>query len=270
MTEAGKRAYVAGRLKSAQAQLAAATKLYTDERTKIAGAVMGTFDITNAGAGTTGSSVSNLIASLQTDVTQSTTFKSTLAKLKSEGLNKTLYEQLAAGGPSSANAQILANASQAQITQINSLYHTLGVTSTSVGTSVADTMYGAGVNAAKGLVKGLQSQEKSLEAQMKKLASTMVNQIKHDLKIHSPSQVGHEIGANYGKGIHLGMDSEHDKVASAASRYGTAMTTIGGSGGSGAVHIEHFHLEVKQIKDVQHVIDLIHGIPQVARAGVVS
>lgn len=269
LAEATKRASVASKLKAAQATLVADQKLFADERTAVAQAVSSSFDITSAGAGSSGGSTERLIQQLKYDVADAQSFKTELALLQKEGLNKTLLKQLAEGGPNSANALALKTASVGQVKQINSLYGTLSSTANSTGTAIATDLYGAGIKAAQGLVKGLQSQEKTLEKQMSHLASVMVNQIKHDLKIHSPSEVGHELGSYFGQGIDNGLASQHSKIAQTASKYGTAMSGIGGSSGTNAaVHIEHVHVHVDHLDDVEHLKSIIHGLPMAVRAGV--
>jgi hypothetical protein len=66
-------------------------------------------------------------------------------------------------------------------------------------------------------VAGLQSQENAIAAEMKKIADTMVGQIKKDLGIHSPSQVMRELGAYLGQGMALGIRDSTDDVARATA-----------------------------------------------------
>lgn len=274
ITLAGKRATVATRLAAANTALAAATKLYRDEGTAVSSGITGTFDITSAGAGSGVGSTDRLIASLQMDVGDAQGFATELAHLKALGLNTALYKQLAEGGSGSANAQALQGATAAQVKQINALYGTLAKTANATGTTVATSLYGAGVNAAKGLVAGLASQEKNLEKQMRHLADVMVSEITHKLKIHSPSQVGHDIGANFGRGVDLGVQSQHGKIAASSARYGDAMTAFTGQPGAGlpgpGMHVGevHVHMHADDIAGMKSAVEFFTNLERTVRAGV--
>ena len=128
-TETAKRKTIVSKLTAANAALSNIQKTYSEEAKKVADAVRGSFDISTAGASDNGiGSPDRIIASLKQNVQDAQAFKTELAKLKTLGLNKTLYAQLAEGGPNSANAIGLRNASQSQIATINSLYSTLNTT----------------------------------------------------------------------------------------------------------------------------------------------
>jgi phage-related protein len=76
----------------------------------------------------------------------------------------------------------------------------------SLASSAANQLYGAGVNAAQGLVNGLKSQQALITKQMDVIAASMVKAIKKALGIHSPSrvmrdQVGSQIVAGLVSGI---------------------------------------------------------------------
>ena len=67
-------------------------------------------------------------------------------------------------------------------------------------------MYGAGIQAAQGLVKGLKSQQKAIEKQMASIAKAMATSIKKALGIHSPSRLmADEVGSMVPAGIVEGM-----------------------------------------------------------------
>jgi hypothetical protein len=219
------RATIASRLKSANTKLAAAQKTYTDERTTVAKAITGAFDITNAGQNSLGgSSVQSILDDVKLQDAHASLFGQQLKQLSALGLNKTLVGQLAAGGyeNSEATALALSGGSKSQIAALNAGVKKLGSTGTSIGTEVATAMYGAGVDAAKGLVAGLKSQEAALSKSMTHLADVMVGQIRHDLKMHSPSLVGVELGALYGGSIAAGIGGQHGAVSAQASRLARA------------------------------------------------
>lgn len=270
---ATRRANVASKLDWANQNLANIEKKWTSEQQAVSQASLGTFDISSAGAGDQGGSFDRMIASLRGDVSNARSFRDEVARLKKLGLSNTLLAQLSAAGPGSPNALALQHATAGQIKELNADYHQLAIASTSTGNTVADAMYGSGVNAAKGLVAGLKSQEAALESQMRRLADSMVNELKTKLKIHSPSQVGHDIGANYGEGVIGGVDSKHDKLKAASARYGDAMTSFTGQpgtrAGGGAMHIGqmHVHLHTDQIEGLNSAAEFFTNLEQTVRAG---
>jgi hypothetical protein len=118
------------------------------------------------------------------------------------------------------------------------------------GGAVADSMYGAGIDSARGLIRGLQSQEAAIQKQMLKIAEQMKNAIKQALGIHSPSRVFHEIGTFITSGLANGVDSTAGTAVSAVAnlsnavaRAGSSPTLSGGRGGGAVVH-NHVHVEV--------------------------
>ena len=130
----------------------------------------------------------------------------------------------------------------AQIQQINSLQKATQGAANNAGKAVADSMYGAGIRSAQGLVKGLQSQEKAIEKQMMKIAKSMQKAIKRALGIKSPSTVFAEIGTWIPKGLAKGVDgsARHatgavhrlaNSVAGAGSFSGAGLALAGGGGG---------------------------------------
>lgn len=208
---ANSRANIANKIKAADAVLAQRQSQFNTERSNVSQAYTGMFDITNAGG-----DAADIIATLQTQLSAAKDTSALVNNLKSKHLNNALLEKIASS-PNSPNALALQGASSAQIAQINKLYGSLNSTGNAAGNTVAMAMYGAGVNAAKGLVRGLKSQEKALESQMSRLARVLVDTIRKDLKIHSPSQVGHELGAFFGQGMANGIQSQHVTVRRAAS-----------------------------------------------------
>jgi hypothetical protein len=150
-----------------------------------------------------------------------------LRKLASEGLRSDLVDQLAQGGLASLpQVEALLQATPAQLRKLNRAEKTIAAAGGTLGTSVAKDLYGAAVQAAKGLVDGLKSQEKALDAQMKRLADVMTNRIKTDLDIHSPSRVFHRLGSFTGQGLVAGIRQQIPEVHAAvgdltAARFAT-------------------------------------------------
>ncbi|MBC1801058.1 phage tail tape measure protein [Listeria booriae] len=143
-------------------------------------------------------------------------FNANLEKLKKMGVNKTtlsdIMEAGVEGGASYAKA--LAGSDKKTIQSLNSLQSQINTASSRLGNNSANYMYKAGIDSAKGLVKGLESQQKALESASKKMANTIVNTTKKTLKIKSPSQrFRDEVGKMIPSGLITGVESMRSKVA---------------------------------------------------------
>lgn len=138
-----------------------------------------------------------------------------LQVLGRRGLSKGLIDQIAQlgaedGGAVAAN---LSKASNAELKKLSSAYTSLNKTSTKGAKGLATTMYQNGVDAAKGLVKGLTSQLDKVNAASEKLAKAVTSTIKKKLKIHSPSREMLTLGRYTGEGFVNGVE---DMVRDAA------------------------------------------------------
>ncbi|KGL46249.1 hypothetical protein EP56_02280 [Listeriaceae bacterium FSL A5-0209] len=143
-------------------------------------------------------------------------FNANLEKLKKMGVNKTtlsdIMEAGVEGGASYAKA--LAGSDKKTIQSLNSLQSQINTASSRLGNNSANYMYKAGIDSAKGLVKGLESQQKALENASKKMANTIVNTTKKTLKIKSPSRrFRDEVGKMVPAGIIKGVEGMKSKVA---------------------------------------------------------
>jgi hypothetical protein len=115
-----------------------------------------------------------------------------LEQLKAKGVSADLIGQIADAGISGgglATAQTVLSMTPEQLAQLNSLQEELSKQADRAGTAAANGMYGAGIQAAQGLVDGLTSQQKAIEAKMTEIAQAMEKAIKQSLGIKSPSRV---------------------------------------------------------------------------------
>lgn len=211
-SEATARASVAAKLKTANTALVAAQKTESDYAASVTSSLATAYDASSA------TSSQGMIAGLTSQLQQQQQLQSDLSTLSKDGLNSTTYSQLVAGGTGSLTAaDSLVSAGKSAVTQVNSLQSQLTASAKSVGTTAATGMYGAGVSAAQGIVKGLQSQETALDNEMKKIASTMTSAIKKELGIKSPSTVWRdEIGYMMGAGAAAGLTNSTPLVVNAA------------------------------------------------------
>lgn len=174
--------------------------------------------------------------SLRHAVRQANEFRAAIAKLTSAGLNKQSLQDLIAAGPEAglAAAKSLLQGGAKGITEVNNLTAQLGAAGTAMGNETANTFYQAGIQAAAGLVAGLQSQEAALNAQMDRMATQMATTLKRQLQIKSPSQVFAGIGKFIGAGLAQGIDASRGRVGAATGRLGASVVNnFGGISVSG-------------------------------------
>lgn len=224
--EVSKRNSVATRLAAAQQKLSDALDKYNGEKSQVAGAFTGAFNAGTAGTGFDGQqtvTAGSILAQLKQTVARAGRFYDLLRSLKTKGMPAGLLDQLAQAGPDALpQAEALAAASKTDLASIKSNYSSLSSTASKIGTFMADDLYGAGVNAARGLVAGLQSQESTLNKAIERMADNIVNTIKKKLKIHSPSRVTRELGGYTGQGFGLGLTDSISDVEQASKSLANA------------------------------------------------
>lgn len=202
---------VAAQLKAAQkrltSQIEARNKLAADVRNS----VLESGNITSMDGPATADTIIN---TLTARVAQAQLFAKQLAALKKKGVRADLISQIATAGveQGAASAAVLANASAAQVKQINGQQAALVKAAGAAGNTAGDAMYGAGIQAARGLVRGLQNEQKSIERQMLKIATGMQKAIRQALGIKSPSRVMAAIGRFIPQGLVRGIDGERAAV----------------------------------------------------------
>lgn len=255
---AAKRDSVAKRIKDAQKALAAVQKQWGAEvKTVAQGIMQGVSVVTQAPQAGFALTAQDVVNHMRDQMDKVNQFAAELQAAQKKGLRSDLVAQIAAAGVDQGGetAAALASASKGQIAQINSLQTATQGAANGVGAAVADSMYGAGLKSAQGLVKGLQSQEKAIEAQMMRIAKSMQKAIKHALGIKSPSAVFAEIGTWIPKGLAKGIEgSVHHatqavhgmagSVAGAGSFAGAGLAMASGGGGTVINHFE-IHIEPK-------------------------
>ncbi|WP_328757474.1 phage tail tape measure protein [Streptomyces sp. NBC_00271] len=233
---AAKRDSVATKLKAAQKNLAALQKSWSDEVKSVAQGVMQGFSIvTEAPQEGFALSAQDVVNKMRDQMAKAVQFAAQLRALQKKGLSSDLIAQIAAAGvdQGGATATALAGASKGQIAEINKLQKTTQGAANSAGKAVADSMYGAGIKSAQGLVKGLQSQQKAIEKQMMKIATAMQKAIKRALGIKSPSTVFAAIGQWIPRGLAAGVAGGAHHATTAVNRLATSVAGAGEFSGSG-------------------------------------
>lgn len=221
---ARQREVVATRYKAAQDKLSEAIKTRNDYSTQVRESMIGTLDL---GSINKNSSFDSILSKFKDSTKMVKDFQKNLKTLKKMGLEEDLYKQIVSAG-AERGSELAASLTQngaSGIKQINQEYRNLVTASSGVGSQASEYLYGAGVDVAQGLVKGLKSQEKALAKQAERMAKTISKAIKKALKIKSPSRVLMEIGEMTAQGLVKGMDDMNSTVAKGAENMGKAVTT---------------------------------------------
>ena len=159
------------------------------------------------------STVDGMIYAVETQIEKVQEFNSLIADLQSRGLdqaslNELITEFMSSGSMVSARA--LAESSDDAIAQLGDLRKQLGVEAAKTAVTTGDIMYDSGIEAARGLVNGLQSQLNEINGAAATIANTLVTAVKKELGIRSPSKVTAEIGNEVMGGLILGIVREKD------------------------------------------------------------
>jgi phage-related protein len=143
---------------------------------------------------------------LRNQVSAVGTYKATLEQLRKLGLDDATYRKLLEEGTADqefAN-QLLAGGKTA-IEGLNELDRQLVKNSTVLALDAAQGLYQAGVDSAQGLLNGLESKRNALKKKMNHIAQDILNELRRELKIKSPSQAFAEIGAYAMEGFAEGI-----------------------------------------------------------------
>lgn len=166
-------------------------------------------------------SLAEFIAAGKKQVHDTKVFAEIMQRLRKLGLNDEVYKDLLAKGPSSLPfIQELLASGKSGVTEINKIGAELDKVGTSLGKTAATNIYQAGVDAARGLVKGLQSQQALIEKQMDVIAAAMLRSIKKALGIKSPSREMMEVARYSVEGMAVGFDKYSVMVSDSARSVG--------------------------------------------------
>lgn len=163
-----------------------------------------------------------LISGLQGRLDAARRFAEVIKQL-SGSLNATTLQQLidagVEGGLGTAEA-ILAGGASA-IGQINTLTGQIAAAGGGLGDAMKDKFKQAGVDAAAGLVLGLEKEQKRLDKAAERIGATIVRAIKKSLGIKSPSRVFRRVGEDSMAGLAIGLDETYARRLGA--RVGTGV-----------------------------------------------
>lgn len=198
---------LAARLKKANKSLADLVKARDKLSADVKKGVLDAANITQIGGGGE-VSADSILTDLSDKLAQAKSFAANIAKLRAKGVRGDLIAQIAQAGVEggSAAAAALANADKGTIKQINTTQASLVTAAGQAGSVAGDAMYGAGIQAAQGIVRGLKARQSAIDKQMLKIAKGMKTAIQKALGIKSPStlmaeHVGRWIPPGVVKGI---------------------------------------------------------------------
>lgn len=202
-------------VKKAKAKLKSLQTARSDFIKDIASSALSGFSIVSTDEGKT--SIEAITQQLTNQLTAAQAFEKNLKALQKKGLSKTLVQQLAEAGVTAAGetASALAAGNKTQISHINNLYKNVQKSGTAIGTLVAGNMNKAGIDAMKGLIKGIESQRKALTNKIVSIAKSLTASLKKQLGIKSPSKVFAGIGNNISAGLANGIDAGQSGVKQA-------------------------------------------------------
>lgn len=148
-------------------------------------------------------------------------FTKVLGKLRDLGLSDQVYEELLTKGPDILPfVEELLAGGVSSINTVNKLSAKLKKSASALGDVASSEMYDAGVAAAEGLLAGLNKQKLRIEKMMKGIARIIVDAVKRELAISSPSKVMHELGVFTIEGMAIGMKKTGPLLENAASALG--------------------------------------------------
>lgn len=164
------------------------------------------------------------------DVGAMTAFAGKLAKLQKQGLPGPLLQEIAAAGvhEGTTMADAFLGATRADQQSYIGTWKEYERQAGRIGDIVTGGFHKGGINAAQGVVRGLESQQKNVENQIANLARSIEATFKQVLGIRSPSRVMMEAGSDIADGAILGLASKHGEATAAALSFAQAMTpTLG-------------------------------------------
>ena len=255
---------LAARRDAAEAKLASIVAGAKKVREDVAGKVRESFSLIDGGEeGPV--SVRAVTERLSGALQAAKAFAANMKTLAKRGLSKDLMQQLAEAGPvaGAQMAEALARSTNAELKQLNSLSTQLGSVANSTGRTVADSLYGAGVSAGQGIVKGLQSQIKNIEKAMLRIAKSMQSAIKKALGIRSPSRVMRSLMGYVGQGAALGLLDQVGTVTRAAGQIADAAVVAPAPGAGSGVAVAGGGAGGPDVLEL--TLDLGHGIQEVVQ-----
>lgn len=253
MTRAG-----VANLQEARDALKSLTDQYAEYARAARDAVVATGNITQLGRGDDGTvTLKGLLDELSQKVIGAERFDVLVQQLAKQGLSQTSIDQMLAAGPDAAlaTAEAIATGGKAAIAQMNDLQSRLGAAGDRLGAAMAKRYYGAGVEAAKGVVAGLESQDAALDRAATRLGKNLVKAVRKALRSNSPSKEFEDIADDVTGGLTLQLDANQTYVKRSGQGMATALVkgfstpklaadVLAGGGRAGAAGVQRVELRL--------------------------
>lgn len=171
------------------------------------------------------SGIGHIRSSASTAAAKVKDFASKLKQLAKKGYSGAILQAVAQAGSIDeglALAQELLAGGASDVKSLNASYKDIAKYSDQAGAYVTEGFYNGGVNAAAGLVKGLESQQKTVEKTITKIAKGMENALKKALGIHSPSTVMYDRGIDTVDGLDNSLLDGITRIQDTAAKLGLA------------------------------------------------
>jgi len=252
---AAAREKLATKLKAARESLADAMQIRDDWAADVRS------QINQLGAIGDRSSVASMTDNLKSQIERAKEFRTTIDRLVKQGLDKGSVEELTnafAQDGSLTAVRALAEGGSSAVKEVAKLRKELDKVGGGIGKSTGSALYQSGVDAAKGLVKGLESQAKALEKAGKKLSDALVKSVKKALSIKSPSRrFRNEVGRMVPLGVLDGMeDPGIARRLDAAARNLVPIPDVSGIPGAAALAAATQQQGVAPVRDVSVPIQI--------------
>lgn len=221
-TELNRQAANASALAAQTAKRDALMQSKSDFQDSMASGISSQANVLNAG-----NSASAIRASLQVQVGKAKAFVANLKKMRAMGYAQAVVQQVASAGieQGAAVAEALTQASRADVSGISSAFTTIADTAATESKAMASSMYDAGIQAADGIIKGLNTRKKQIGQTLTDIAKSMKGAIRAALGIHSPSRVMFDLMRYVGAGMVNGLKAMHKPVSKAGARIASVAST---------------------------------------------
>ncbi|ALQ31233.1 hypothetical protein ATC04_12135 [Arthrobacter sp. YC-RL1] len=167
-------------------------------------------------------SAGSFVKSAQGKAAQFKRFGKMLERLRKKGYNEAIIQEIAdlgtVEGTQVGNA--LLNATGKERQQLNDAYKSMDYWSGQAGDEVTKSMYRGGIDAADGLVRGLEGKSKDVEDAFYKLGKSAEKAFRRSLDMHSPSRTLAVSGRDALDGILVGHDDRRQAVIDAYAGLG--------------------------------------------------
>jgi hypothetical protein len=202
-------------------------------------------------------------------------FANNLRELRDMGLNPMLFDQLVRAGMEAGGktAQALVDGGLDAVDALNETYAELDAVGASLGESVAQTLYGSGLDMAQGIIDGLTNRENELYALAAKMAQTFADSFRGAVGEAAGEVVQ---GAANLAALQAQLDSLTNKLEFAQMRLGQEQDNLSVAVASGrreAIEkkIAAYSQQIKDFSDaIASIIAQMGNVPQFAEGGIVN